>query len=1019
MATKPPHDRGHEPPRSPAADRDPTVWRDPADPELLEQIVADFTKRLRRGQHPAIGDYQQQFPNLSDEIEELLSSVAMIEQLKGESDPTPNNRKLLDRVSQLSQIGSYKIIREVGRGGMGVVFEAIHESLGRRVAIKVMPTPLVNGEKYVERFKREAQSAARLHHTNIVSVFGVGEKDGLHYYVMDFVDGQSLSEIVFGLNRRTGDTTRNGNDSTKMDARLGGSCQSDTASENNDFELALPRPSVAEDVASNPTGESGFAPRAQDPSAVYQRDAATLATLDAHDPKHFRWAARIGASVADALTYAHDQRILHRDIKPSNIMLDRKGIVWVTDFGLAKDNSCDLNLTRTGDVIGTPQYLAPESLEGKYDQRSETYCLGLTLYELVTLRPAYAPGSPGEVIRAIATSSPVSPRKINPQVPLDLSTIIDKAVSRDPQQRYQTAEELHSDLLAFTEDRPIAARRPNLLETAIRWSRRNPLPAALSVVSAVLLTLVAVVASIGYLSTIAALDQEAEKSARLTIQQLATDRARKDAEKNLAAMQAQYDRAEANIAVTLDAFDQMFKQVIGGGSSPVAELDIDGFREVSGIETSLTKADAAFLENLLTFYEDFATLNADNEKLTSESAKAFRRVGNIYQLVGQMPDAIEAYQNSIKLYKTTWDADPDSKENLLTQIRIQNELSSALRKNGNAPQAHALSRLSVKQLEESPLADTDNEVRLELARTLSATGFNLFQYVAGGKPVAGNHPKMPPAMGGTSPRNGRGQFEWPGRGGPNRDAESSQNRPRPFSWGELIGGGRSAMERRNRQLIEQAIEIIDQLLAEDSENEEYLSVRATCFSVMAAAEMDRDRDAAVADRARAIEAFQALVDQNPDQAEFRYSLALAYSVHGNPPQAEDILLLRKSIEQTEILIEQHAERMEYHQLLANLKIKTAGLYLFKQQPDEAFENLTDAKSSIDFLLERTPSGQSFGQTIRALSYQSDRVAQLYREQGDPKKALKANQLTRQLRDIRTKVSPWLRRREPQNSPAEN
>ena len=169
-----------------------------------------------------------------------------------------------------------------------------------------------------------------------------------------------------------------------------------------------------------------------------------------------------------------------------------KGVVWITDFGLAKDSSNELNLTKTGDVIGTPQYLAPESLEGKYDQRSETYCLGLTLYELVSLQPAYAAGSTAEVIRAIATTSPTSPRKINPRIPRDLSTIINKAVSRDPNLRYQTAADLRSDLLAFVEDRPISARQPLFFETMIRWSRRNPLPAALTAISLLLLTLVAI-----------------------------------------------------------------------------------------------------------------------------------------------------------------------------------------------------------------------------------------------------------------------------------------------------------------------------------------------------------------------------------------------------------------------------------------------------------------------------------------------------------------------------------------------
>ncbi|MFK7770236.1 MAG: serine/threonine protein kinase, partial [Mariniblastus sp.] len=178
--------------------------------EILEQVVDEFTKRIRSGEHPAIAEYQEQHPNLKEEIEDLLASVAMIEQLKSNPSKTAaSNRPSLDEVSNLSHIGSYEVIREIGRGGMGVVFEAVHESLGRRVAIKVMPTPLVNSEKYVERFKRESQAAAKLHHTNIVSVFGVGQGEGYHFYVMDLVDGQSLSDVVFGLaNSPSNDSTK-------------------------------------------------------------------------------------------------------------------------------------------------------------------------------------------------------------------------------------------------------------------------------------------------------------------------------------------------------------------------------------------------------------------------------------------------------------------------------------------------------------------------------------------------------------------------------------------------------------------------------------------------------------------------------------------------------------------------------------------------------------------------------------------------------------------------------------------
>ena len=258
-----------------------------------------------------------------------------------------------------------------------------------------MPTPLINSKNFVERFKREAQSAARLHHTNIVSVFGVGEGEGYHYYVMDLIEGQTLGQSSTGSMHRTLSAQK----LTAMKPEW-------ISAESKPSRLTLLRLQKKISVTSHektktpetPTGSSQARPSMK--------------------ANHYRWAARIAADIANAVAFAHDADLLHRDIKPSNIILDQKGQVWITDFGLAKDTRSDINLTKTGDVIGTPQYLSPESLEGKYDCRSEVYCIGLTLYELATLQPAFNNGTTAEVIRAIATSSPPSPRKISPSIPI-------------------------------------------------------------------------------------------------------------------------------------------------------------------------------------------------------------------------------------------------------------------------------------------------------------------------------------------------------------------------------------------------------------------------------------------------------------------------------------------------------------------------------------------------------------------------------------------------------------------------
>ncbi len=959
-----PGTRGHDndpQPGSPALDDQ--------DSEILENIVAEFTGRMRAGELPAVDEYQKRFPELKKEIEELLASVAMIEQLKRSSEPQPNNKKLLDLVSRLSSIGSYRLLREIGRGGMGVVFEAVHESLGRRVALKIMPTPLVNGEKYVERFKYEAQSAAKLHHTNIVGVFGVGENDGFYYYVMDFIDGETLSEIINGLKQnRVSDTTKR-----SLETRL----------EFNRSEGRLDKEMVVASSDNDIESSSSTKPREQ--LEGNSHSIAAGCHLDGSDPRFFRWVARMGASIADALAYAHAANILHRDIKPSNLILDYHGVVWITDFGLAKDSSNELNLTKTGDVIGTPQYLAPESLEGKYDQRSETYCLGLTLYELVALQPAYA-GSTAEVIRAIATTSPPSPRKINPRIPRDLSTIIDKAISRDPQLRYQTAADLRNDLTAFVEDRPISARRPLFLETAIRWGRRNPLSAALAAFSLLLLTLVAISASIGFLATTDALNKEAEKSSRLAVQQLATERARKKAEDNFAQMKAQFDRAEANIAITIEAFDEMFKQVIARDAASTAELDIDGFREISGIESSITSDDAAFLDKLLTFYEQFASLNSGNERLQSESAKAFRRVGNIYQLVGDMPAAIEAYQESLDLYQAIQEAAPNSKENLLTLVRTQNELSAAQRKNGDAWQAHALIQQSKQLLEESGLSRSDDEVRLELARTFTAMGFNLFRIMSVG------NIGTPIGRGGANSRNSGSPLETNARSG------SKNTRRPPTRIAEFQRGGPRGIERRNKQLIEQAVNIMDGLIAESPENGEYRSVRATCYCILAAARMGSDRETGSQLRNQAIAEFESLVETYPDNPEYRYLLAMACSLGRTPPDPEDIDLLKKSLEITEQLISQYPGLLDYQHLYASLKIKVAGLQINNESPDEARRSLESAKHSINVLMQHTPSDRTFQRTMISLIGELQRLAKSYADDGQKRNAYEVSQLARQIRN---------------------
>lgn len=962
------------------------------DPETLDQIVEEFTARLRAGEHPSIAEYQEQHPRLKNEIEDLLASVAMIEQLKS-NQSSPNHKSTsLDEVSSLTQIGDYRIVQEIGRGGMGVVFEAIHESLGRRVAIKVMPTPLVNSGKYVERFKRESQAAARLHHTNIVGVFGVGEGDGYHYYVMDFVDGQSLSDVVFGMNQNRGsDSTRRISETRLEDVKVDLSL----VEAHGDSSRSMP------DVPALQSGSIEF-------TLPVNHEQPIPVTS-----KHFRWAARMGAKIADALSYAHEMNILHRDIKPSNIILDRKGVVWITDFGLAKDSSNDINLTKTGDVIGTPQYLAPESLEGKYDRRSEVYCLGLTLYELATLRPAYASGNTAEVIRAIATTSPVSPRKINPKIPIDLSTIIEKAVSRDPGSRYQSAKQMRNDLQAFVENRPISARPPSTIENVVKWARRNPLAASLSAVSALLLVMVAVSASVGFLYTTDALTKEANKSARLQTQQKETElqrqaavQARKDAEQFAKKMETQYARAEANIEITIKAFDEMFKQVVSRGASTSGEIELNGFEELMGIETSLTVEDAEFLEKLLAFYDQFATENADNESLENESARAFRRVANIYQLIGDVTRSMEAYKKSVSLYEHLLGQTPASKEVLIALVQTKNELSRCCR-SSDGREAFEQYRSAISLLNDVPPDQFDDELKLEKAKTLNSFGSSaalaavMLRSGATGRerPPRDRKPGERPGPPHPRPADGRQLPGWmdsylrsisrgpggsqgprgpgfnrnPGNRNPGNRNPGGRNPGRhpDRNMDRMPGGSGQTLTRLTNYYSREALEILNELVEKSPSNTEYRWVRSNCYCNLAATLLGPDPKRAREMRNLAIDELESLVELDPENSGYRYRLVMACSLGSPADQAEadEQELFNKSFRMAEELKNQFPQVLDYHLLYGSICTQMAGRQIKNDELPDALESLKTAKASFEYVGQRSPADRTYKRTLGIIGRQ--------------------------------------------------
>jgi serine/threonine protein kinase/WD40 repeat protein/tetratricopeptide (TPR) repeat protein len=442
----------------------------------VELLAEEFVDRQRRGEHPSISEYAARHPELAETIRRLFPALRMLENLKpAQEGADPSGNALRPSPTQLGQstpcLGEYRLLREIARGGMGVVYEAVQESLGRHVALKVLPRHRWLSPTQIERFQLEARSAARLHHGHIVPVYGVGEHEGVHYYAMQFIHGHGLDVILDDLRRLRGlgQALAKPNSGDEGAPASGG----ETGSRTPAFSL-LRSDVVQSQVGARPVAE---------PKPELEPPATSSSLSLAADSQFCRSAARIGLQVADALAYAHEQGVLHRDIKPSNLLLDAVGNAWVTDFGLAKLEGSD-GPTHSGDIVGTVRYMAPERFDRWSDRRSDVSSLGATLYELLTLRPMFAGAREPELIEKVLHTVPERPRRLDPKIPRDLETIVLKAIAKEPGDRYPTAGALAEDLRRFLEDRPVLARRSTTLERTWRWCRRNPLLAGATMVAA-------------------------------------------------------------------------------------------------------------------------------------------------------------------------------------------------------------------------------------------------------------------------------------------------------------------------------------------------------------------------------------------------------------------------------------------------------------------------------------------------------------------------------------------------------
>jgi WD40 repeat protein/serine/threonine protein kinase len=446
---------------------------------ILAEIVEEVTNKFQAGEAVDIEQYVRAHPELGEQLRQLLPALHVLADLghSAASGDAVAAAPAEARATELGELGDFRIVREVGRGGMGIVYEAEQISLGRRVALKILPFAAALDPKQLQRFKNEAQAAAHLQHTNIVPVHYVGCERGVHFYAMQYIEGQTVAALIGDLRQ-----------------------------------LARPEAPRAEPPAGPEPSWAGEAtgpyrprtaahqPTTSPPHDITPPVAAVSTERSTKSPGFFRTVAHLGVQAAGALEHAHQFGVIHRDIKPANLLVDAGGCIWITDFGLAHCHS-QAGLTMTGDVVGTLRYMSPEQALGQrvaVDARTDVYSLGATLYEMLTLEPAYNGRDREEVLRQIAFEEPPLPTRLNKAVPAEFETIVLKAMAKSPEERYATAQELADDLERYLKDEPLRARRPTVVQRLKKWTRRHrPVvwTAGLGLVTVLVLSVIGLVAS--------------------------------------------------------------------------------------------------------------------------------------------------------------------------------------------------------------------------------------------------------------------------------------------------------------------------------------------------------------------------------------------------------------------------------------------------------------------------------------------------------------------------------------------
>lgn len=559
------------------------------DDSRLAAALGAYVEALESGQAPDRCAILARYPDLAERLVQCFDGLDLVRCAASGFETQsyhPARRLAMPSMLEGCVLGDYRVLGEVGRGGMGVVYEAVQVSLGRRVALKVLPASLAADPKLLQRFRVEAQAAAQLHHTHIVPVFSVGCAEGIHYYAMQFIDGPTLADVIGDLRVRGAQATD--------ESRLTGS-----HAEGSDTGSTRVRGGSHEDSAnvSGRVAKFGMHCTTLNDGMILEFGKARVRTV-----------ARYAVQAARALEHAHGLGVVHRDIKPANLMLDSRGHLWVTDFGLARIQE-DTGLTVTGDLLGTLRYMSPEQVSGRravIDHRADLYALGTTLYELLTLRPAVQGRDRQELIREICEQDPERPRRIDATIPRELETIVMKAMAKEPYERYQSAAEMADDLQRFLDDKPILARPPTVIDHATKWARRHR---SLVLSGSLALLLVSVFLGISTL-------------------QLASERDR---------IEAQRARVASRYQVARAVIDNMYMAIV---------------EKWLALEPEKAALQQEFLMKALQYYDAFAREPGDGARGLRDAALAHRRMGDIHYRLGRPDEAERAYRRGLAILES-------------------------------------------------------------------------------------------------------------------------------------------------------------------------------------------------------------------------------------------------------------------------------------------------------------------------------------------------------------------------------